>query len=203
MRVHPERAAEAQGEVVVGAAARRNWGSGNPRHAVLPPRRRQPVPMDQARFADAVFDPNAKRLADFGREAKGPVWLADGVNRRRLAVHLDVAPLKAQDRRRPLRRCLSSFARGRGSQAPPSLKRRPQELRVGTAWEASSIRVRAGRARRWTLIKSLFRVERVATGDCRQMTNGHDHAWRRFVRPDGCAAAAWPNGRPRRSVGRR
>ena len=100
MRVHPERAAEAQGEVVVGAAARGNRGSGNPRHAVLPPRRREPVPMDQARFADAVFDPDAKGLADLSRDAKGPVWLSDAVDRRRLAVHLDIAPLKAQDRRR-------------------------------------------------------------------------------------------------------
>ena len=56
--------------------------------------------MDQTRFANAVFDANPKRLADFGREAKGPVWLPDGVDRRRLAVHLDVAPLEAQDRQR-------------------------------------------------------------------------------------------------------
>jgi hypothetical protein len=76
----------------------RRW-SGNPRHPVLPPRR-QPVPMDQARFVDAVFDANAKGLAHLGRDAKGPVWLPDAIDRRRLAVDLDVAALKPQDRRR-------------------------------------------------------------------------------------------------------
>src|ERR1700722_17793045 len=109
MRVHPERAAEAKWEIVVRAAARRDWRSRNPRHAVLPPRRGQPMPMDQARFAYAVFDPNAKGFADLGRNAKGPVWLSDAVDRRRFAVHLDVAPLKAQDCRRrcgALRRAL-------------------------------------------------------------------------------------------------
>src|SRR5580698_4327889 len=100
MRVHPKRTAEAQWKVVLRAAARGNRRPGNPRHAVLPPRRRQPVPMDQARFVDAVFDPNAKGLAYPGRDAKGPVWLPDAVDRRRLAVHLDVAPPEAQDRRR-------------------------------------------------------------------------------------------------------
>ena len=138
MRVHPERAAEAQGEVVVRAAARRNRRSRNPRHAVLPPRRRQPMPMDKARLVDAVFDPNAKGLAHFGRDAKGPVWLPDAVDRRRPAVDLDVAPLKPQDRRRrsgAVGRVLrpgEDRRRGQGSQ------RRPQEVRVGTTWEASS-----------------------------------------------------------------
>ena len=100
MRVHPERAAEVQGEVVVGAAARRDRRAGNPRHAVLPPRRRHPVPMDEAWFADAVLDAHAEGLADFGGEAERPVWLSDAVDRRRLAVHLDIASLKPQDRRR-------------------------------------------------------------------------------------------------------
>ena len=70
MRVHPERAAEAQREIVIGAAARRNWRSGNARHSVLPPRRRQAVPMDEARFVDAVLDPHPKGLADFGRRGR-------------------------------------------------------------------------------------------------------------------------------------
>jgi hypothetical protein len=56
--------------------------------------------MDQARFVDAVFDANAKGLAHLGRDAKGPVWLPDAEDRRRLAVDLDVAALKPQDRRR-------------------------------------------------------------------------------------------------------
>ena len=138
MRVHPERAAEAQREVIVRAAARGNRRSGNPRHAVLPPGRRQPVPMDQARFADAVFDPDPKGLADLGREAKGPVWLLDGVDRRRPAVHLDIAPLKPQDRRRRSGAVRRVLRPGEDRGRPPSLKRRPQEVRVGIAWEASS-----------------------------------------------------------------
>ncbi len=113
MRVHPERAAEAQGKVVIGAAAGGNRRAGNPRHAVLPPWRRHPVPMDQARLADPVFDANTERLAHLGGEAKVPVRLSDAVDRRRLAVYLDVAALKAQDRRRRCR-CRSSFAPGRG-----------------------------------------------------------------------------------------
>ena len=113
MRVHPERAAEVQGEVVVRTAARRYRRTGNPRHAVLPPRRRHPVPMDEARFADAVLDAHAEGLADFGGEPERPVWLSDAVDRRRLAIHLDVAPLKTQDRRPGLAAACRSLGPGK------------------------------------------------------------------------------------------
>jgi hypothetical protein len=36
--------------------------------------------VDQARFVDAVFDTDAKRLADIGRDAERPVRLADAVD---------------------------------------------------------------------------------------------------------------------------
>ncbi len=70
MGVHPERAAEAQREIIIGATAWGNRGSGNARHAVLSPGRGEPVPMDEAWFVDAVFDPHAKSLADVGGEAE-------------------------------------------------------------------------------------------------------------------------------------
>lgn len=59
MRVHPIGAATAQREIVVGAASRRNCGPGNVRNAILLPRRREAMPVDQARFFDMVFDPDA------------------------------------------------------------------------------------------------------------------------------------------------
>jgi len=98
--VHIEGAAIAQREVIVSAAARRDRRSGDARHAVLLPGRRQAVPMDQARLVDLVFDADAKRLADIGGDAEGPVRLADAVNGSRLAVHLDSAALQPEDRSR-------------------------------------------------------------------------------------------------------
>ena len=139
MRMHPERAAEAQREVVIGAAARRNRRPGNTRHAVLPPRRRQPVPMDQARLVDAVFDPDAKGLADFGGEAERPVRLADAVDR------------GASCRSPRCRAAAISGSSGAARSAPggerrrrrPRLRRRG--LRAWTAWEASSMSGDGGR----------------------------------------------------------
>jgi hypothetical protein len=55
--------------------------------------------MNEARFVDAVLDPDAKGLADLGGEAERPVRLTDAVHRGRLAVHLDRAPLQSEDGR--------------------------------------------------------------------------------------------------------
>jgi hypothetical protein len=101
--------------------------------------------MDQARFVDAVFDANAKGLADRRRDAKSPIWLPDAIDRRRLAVDLDVAALKPQDRRR------RSGAVGRVLR--PGEDRRRGECRnaarkkcaSGQQWDASSNRTRAER----------------------------------------------------------
>ena len=76
--------------------------------------------MDQARLVNGVLDPDAKGLADLGREAEGAVRLADAVDRRSPAVHFDVAPLKPENRWRRLaavRRGLRSsehWRRGQG-----------------------------------------------------------------------------------------
>ena len=120
VRMHPERPAESQREIVVGAAARRNRRAGNSRHAVLPPRRRQPMPMDEARLVDAVLDPHAEGLADLGRQAERPVGLTDAEHRGGPAVHLDVAALQSEDgrgRRGPSRRGRGDVAR---VAAPPA-----------------------------------------------------------------------------------
>ena len=79
MGMHPEGAAKAQREVVVGAAARRNRRSGDAGNAVLLPWRREAVPVDQARLLDLVFQAHAKWLADLGRDAERAVGLADAV----------------------------------------------------------------------------------------------------------------------------
>ena len=193
MRVHPERAAEAQGEVVVRAAARRNRGSGNPRHAVLPPRRRQPMPMDKARFVDAVFDPNAKRLAHLGRDAKGPVRLPDAVDRRHPAVDLDVAPLKPQDRRRRSGAVVEFCARARiagAAKARNAARKKCASGQHGKPHQESG---------RMDTTNSPFGVERVAIGDCRRMTEARATR-RRLVHPDGSARRRTLNGA--RAVGR-
>jgi len=56
------------------------------------------VPVDQARRVDFVFDTDAKRLADIGRDAGGAVGLADAIDRSRLPVDLDIAALQLKDR---------------------------------------------------------------------------------------------------------
>src|SRR5262252_6647327 len=109
--MHPKGAAKAQWKVVVRSAARRDRGSGNAGHAVLPPRRRQPVPVDQARLVDFVFDTDAKRLADIGGDAECPVRLADAIDRSRLSIDYDIAALQLQDR--PWRRIPLRPAAGR------------------------------------------------------------------------------------------
>src|ERR1700741_786729 len=110
MRMHVEGAAIVQRKVVIGAAARWDRRSRDPGHAVLLPRRRKAVPVDQARLADPVFHTNAKRLADLRRDAKRPVRLLDAVDGSRLAVYLDVAALQLQDR---LRRRIAAGPAGR------------------------------------------------------------------------------------------
>jgi hypothetical protein len=69
------------------------------------------MPMDQARLVNLVFHADAKRLADIGGEAEGPVRLPDAVDRSRLAVHLDRAALQPEDR--PRRRIAAGAAGGR------------------------------------------------------------------------------------------
>jgi hypothetical protein len=58
-------------------------------HAILLPRRRQPVPVNEARLVNLVFDADAKRLSDIARDAKGPVRLPDAIDRSRPPVDLD------------------------------------------------------------------------------------------------------------------
>ena len=94
--VHPVRPAEAQGEIIVGAAARWYRRPRDARDAVLLPWRRQAVPMDQARLVDLVFHAHAEPLAHVRPDAEGPVGLLDSEDRRRLAVHLDAAALQPQ-----------------------------------------------------------------------------------------------------------
>ena len=134
VRMHPKGAAKAQREVVIGGAARRDRRSGNAGHAVLLPRRRQAVPMNQARLVDPVFDADAKRLADIGGDAERPVRLADAIDRSRLAVDLDIAALQLKDRPRrriavwPSRQAGSALAQwmkaGRCRKAPMMTARR-------------------------------------------------------------------------------
>jgi len=91
--MHPEGAAEAQREIVVGAAARRNGRSGDTGNAVLLPWRREAVPVDQARLLDLVFQAHAESLAHLRPNPERAVALADPEHRGRLAVHLDAAAL--------------------------------------------------------------------------------------------------------------
>src|SRR5262249_36867954 len=100
MRMHPEGAAKAQREVVIGIAARWDRRSRNAGHPVLLPGRRQTVPVGQARLPDAVFDTDAKRLADIGHDPEGPIRLADAIDRSRLSIDHDIAALQLQDRPR-------------------------------------------------------------------------------------------------------
>src|SRR5207302_7624185 len=104
MRVHPVRAAAAKGEIVVGAASRRNRQSRRFRDAVLPPGRREAMPVDQAWLFDMVFDSNAKWLAYIGGDSEGSVGLADAKYGSGLAVHLYVTALEPQHRWRGVAR---------------------------------------------------------------------------------------------------
>jgi hypothetical protein len=96
VRVHPERSAEAQWKVVIGASARWYRWSRYAGHAVLLPGRRQTVPMDQARFADLVFHPDAKPRARPRHDAGRSVGLRNSEHRRGLAVDLDPSALEPQ-----------------------------------------------------------------------------------------------------------
>src|SRR5947207_3281342 len=98
MRVHPVGAAKAQREIVIAAASCWNRGSRNIRNAVLPPGRREAMPVDEARLVNMVFDPDAKRLGDIGGDPKSSVRLADAKHGSGLAVHLDAAALEPQHR---------------------------------------------------------------------------------------------------------
>src|SRR6202022_3808900 len=86
MRMHPIRAASAHREVIAGPPSRRNRWPGNVRDAILLPRRRQAMPVDQARLFNMVFDPNAKRLAGAGGDSESPAGLAGAKKGRGLAV---------------------------------------------------------------------------------------------------------------------
>src|SRR6516165_4624492 len=94
--MHPERAAEVQREIVIGAAARRNGWRGNARDAILLPRRGEAMPMDQAWLIDMVLDSDAERPANFRGNTSSSIRLAYSKNRGRFAIDLDRAPLKPQ-----------------------------------------------------------------------------------------------------------
>lgn len=100
VRVHPERSAETQREVVVGAAACGYRWSGDTGDTVLLPGRREPVPVDQAGLLDPVFHAGAEPIAHSSPEAEGAVGLLDSVNRRRLSLDLDRAAQQPQRRLR-------------------------------------------------------------------------------------------------------
>src|SRR6516165_8834410 len=97
--MHPEAAAEAQREIVVGAAARRNRRPGDAGNAVLLPWRGETVPMDQTRLLERVFHADAEPIAHLRSDAEGAVGLPDAQHRRGLAVHLDAAACNPQHRR--------------------------------------------------------------------------------------------------------
>ena len=86
MRVHPERAAEAQREVVIGGSAGRDGRSGNAGDAVLLQGRRQAVPVDQARLADPVFDAGRETPRLSASSAPAAVGLRDAAHRSGLAI---------------------------------------------------------------------------------------------------------------------
>src|SRR5882724_5773989 len=98
--MHPKGAAKAQREVVISGAAGRDRRSGNTGHPVLLPRWRQTVPVDQARLVDFVFNTDAIRLADIGRDAERPVWLTDAIDGSRFSIDHYIAPLQLKDRPR-------------------------------------------------------------------------------------------------------
>src|SRR5512132_691175 len=118
MGVHPVCAAEAQREVVFGAAVRRNGWPGNARDAVLLPRRRQAVPVDQAWLVESVFHLDAKALADIGDKPGSAIRLADTEHGSGLAVHLDDPPLQLKDDGRRVLIAWSQLRRGLRSHQP-------------------------------------------------------------------------------------
>src|SRR5690349_17074894 len=99
MGVHPERAAKPQRKVVVGAAARRDWWSGDVGHAVLLPRRGEAVPVDQARLVDIVYEAYPERLSDLRHDSRGAVLLPDGEYRGGFTIDVERAALQLEDRR--------------------------------------------------------------------------------------------------------
>src|SRR5215472_5033441 len=64
MRMHVKRAAIAQREVVIGAAARRDRRAGDAGHSILLPGRCETVPMDQGRPIKLIFDADAELPSD-------------------------------------------------------------------------------------------------------------------------------------------
>ena len=157
VRVHPEGAAETQREVVVRAAAWRDRRSRNAGHAVLLPRRREAVPVDQAGLVDPVFQAHAEPLIHPRPDAEGAVGLPDAEDGGGLAVHLDAAALDPQHRRRPLAgaRARAPSARARIRARWPMLQRRTVGRRGGTAWSGLLLRrchvARAERLRDYNL----------------------------------------------------
>src|SRR5271165_4070238 len=103
MRVQPECPAKGERKFVIRTAARRDRWPGNPGNAILLPRRRETVPVNEARLTDLIFDPNPKPGSDMGGKTFGSVGMADAKDRGRLAVDLDRALYQPQHGRRRLR----------------------------------------------------------------------------------------------------
>ena len=104
MRMHPIGAAGAQREIIVGARSWQNRRPGNAGDAILLPGGCQAVPMNQARLADMVFNPDPKRLARLGGDPENSAGLADAEDGSGLAVDLDVTALDPQNGRRRIAR---------------------------------------------------------------------------------------------------
>ncbi len=51
------------------------------------------MPVDEARFVEAIFDPDAERLADFRLDAESAVGLSDVENGSGLAIYFNAAAL--------------------------------------------------------------------------------------------------------------
>src|SRR6516225_967011 len=144
MRMHVERAAIVQRKVVIGAAARCDRRSRDAGDTILLPRRREAMPMDQARLADRVFNTNAKGLADLRRDAECPVRLLDAVDRSRLAVYLDIPALQPED---CPRRGVAAGPAGRRvlrfRDAPPASRRRKGSEDGGTTRQHGEVSSKA------------------------------------------------------------
>ena len=147
MRVHEERAAEAEWEVVVGAGAgcdRRRRNAGN---TVLLPGRRKAVPMHQGRHVELVLDADPELLSHRRRQALPAIRLADAQARCRFPVHLEATPLNAEDRDGlgPGRRgeCGRNQRRHGGTARQHALMPPEAAVQSGTANRVRSVRMMA------------------------------------------------------------
>src|SRR5690625_4460347 len=87
--MHPVRARPVEREVVVVACAGRERRLREERHAILLPRRREPMPMDERFFVETVLKPNPEPPTGFRNEAMGAIGLGKAEDSGRAPLHLD------------------------------------------------------------------------------------------------------------------